>query len=265
MRVDPKWIVVKRFEGASFLSADKVYCPVSGGYMLGIIFDCDGTLIDSEGVHLASWKASIEKRQGELSEEEYFSLAGQSGAAISEKLHKKVQRDSAEAIWRDKQKIFESYQEQGIPAIDRTIRFVRQLAEHRHRYGYKLGVASAAFKDEILRNLKSLGLLDVFEVVVSGKDDLDEYNDPEGVNKPKPYIYLHAAKLLGLDPSRCVAFEDSGPGVLSAVSAGLITYAVPNAYTKYQDFSSATFIINPETELETEAFFEQITEAMAKR
>jgi beta-phosphoglucomutase-like phosphatase (HAD superfamily) len=265
MRMDPKWMVVKRFEGASFLSADKVYYPVSGGYMLGIIFDCDGTLIDSERAHLASWQASIKKRYGELSEEEYYSLAGQSGTAISEKLHQKVQRDSADAILQDKQKVFENYQEQGIPSIDRTVRFVRQLAEHKHRYGYKMGVASAAFKDEILRNLKSLGLLDVFEVIVSGKDDLDEYEDPEGVNKPKPYIYLHAAKLLGLDPSRCVAFEDSGPGVLSAVSAGLITYAVPNAYTKYQDFSPATFIINPETELDMETFFEQIHEAMAKR
>lgn len=266
MRADPKWLIKKPLQGASFHFPTRIsYSERDGGRMLGIIFDCDGTLIDSEHAHLSSWRASIEKRDGELTVDEYYSLAGQPSAVISEKLHEKVRKDSPDAILEDKRKVFERLQEQGIPSIDRTVRFVRQLAEQKKRLGFKMGVASAADKKEIFRNLQILGLVDVFEVIVSGKDDLDEYSDPEGVNKPKPYIYLHAAKLLGIEPSWCVAFEDSGPGVLSASSAGLITYAVPNAYTKHQDFTPATFVIDPETEFEIGSFFQQIATEMAKR
>jgi len=55
----------------------------------------------------------------------------------------------------------------------------------------------------------------------------------------KPYIYLKAAKLLCLHPEQCVAIEDSRTGVSSAVSAGCITIAIPNAYTAQQDLSHA--------------------------
>ena len=59
------------------------------------------------------------------------------------------------------------------------------------------------------------------------------------MNKPKPYIYLQASKLLGLHPEQCVAIEDSHTGVSSATNAGCITVAIPNAYTIQQDLSHA--------------------------
>lgn len=83
--------------------------------------------------------------------------------------------------------------------------------------------------------------------------------DLEGVNKSKPYIYLHAAKLLGFAPQECVAFEDSSPELTAAVRAGLITFAVPNHYTKKQDFSEAEFVISSSTELDLEDFLQKVT------
>jgi beta-phosphoglucomutase len=75
--------------------------------------------------------------------------------------------------------------------------------------------------------------------VIVSADDLSDYKDPEGINKPKPYIYLQAAKLLGLHPKQCAAIEDSRTGISSAVSAGCIAVAIPNAYTAQQDLSHA--------------------------
>ena len=66
-----------------------------------------------------------------------------------------------------------------------------------------------------------------------------DYSDPEGVNKPKPYIYLHAAKLLGVSPEGCVVIEDSPPGIAAGVSAGCFTIAVPNDCSRHQDLSEA--------------------------
>ena len=75
--------------------------------------------------------------------------------------------------------------------------------------------------------------------MIVSADDLTEYSDPEGVNKPKPYIYLQAAKLLELRPEQCAAIEDSRTGISSAVSAGCIAVAIPNTYTAQQDLSHA--------------------------
>src|SRR5690606_1511069 len=57
--------------------------------------------------------------------------------------------------------------------------------------------------------------------------DLSVAGDEVERNKPDPCPYLKAARLLGVDPARCVAFEDSPTGVASALAAGCLTVAVP--------------------------------------
>ncbi len=66
----------------------------------------------------------------------------------------------------------------------------------------------------------------------------------EARNKPFPDVYLGAARMLGVDPAHCLAFEDSGNGLRSAVTAGMLTVAVPADY-EYDDpkFDVATLKI----------------------
>jgi beta-phosphoglucomutase-like phosphatase (HAD superfamily) len=226
--------------------------------MLGIIFDCDGTLIDTEYAQFLSWVESAKKRGYHLTKESYAHLAGQSAEVISENLYDKIKKDSPKAIWDDKIVFYKELQRKGIPPIERTVKFAKELALRKDELQLKLAVASAAKKEEILLNLRSIGLLDLFEVVVSGKEDVFHYLDPEGVNKPKPYVYLHTAELLGLDPLQCVAFEDSGPGVLAATSAGLFTFAVPNLLTLGHDLSKAHHRIEPHEGIDMQDFFHKI-------
>jgi beta-phosphoglucomutase len=226
--------------------------------MMGIIFDCDGTLIDSEYSHFLSWKAAINKRGGDLNSEDFFSLSGQSAEFISQKLLERFKLDSAETLLEDKRIAYRALQKKGIPSIKRTLNFLHQLASQKSELEIKLAVASAAEKEEIIANLNHLGITHFFDAIVSGSNDLIHYQDPEGVNKPKPYIYLHAAKLLSRPPSQCIAFEDSLTGVLSASSAGLVTFAVPNIHTRHHDFSKATFIIDPHIDIEISEFFQKI-------
>ena len=68
-------------------------------------------------------------------------------------------------------------------------------------------------------------------------------HDPEGKNKPKPYIYLEASKRLNIIPEHCLVFEDTEAGIEAATKAGMITIAVPNWMTKEQNFSKANKII----------------------
>lgn len=233
---------------------------MKGKCIAGVIFDCDGTLIDSEYYHLCAWRDAIAKRGLALAKDDYKKLAGLSVEEISQRLYRLVKVDSPQAIAEDKVEIYRTLQERGIPPLKRMVDFVRQLASQKGELGIKLGLASAAYKDEILINLKHLGLESCFDAVISGKDDLAEYSDPEGVNKPKPYIYLHTAKSLGVEPAQCAAFEDSSAGVISAASAGMITFAVPNEYTQHHDFSRARFILGPDEELEIASFFRRAHE-----
>ncbi len=226
--------------------------------MKGFIFDCDGTLIDSEYTHFLSWQEPLQKRGGSLREEEYHFLAGKPGTWIAQKLYEQVRQDSPEMIAEEKRQSYLQLIKKGLPAIERTVQFVRELAAQKEKLGIKLAVASASHKQEILLHLDHLGITDLFEAIVSGHDDLGHYNDPEGTNKPKPYIYLHAAQLLGIDPKDCIAFEDTYTGLQAAVSAGMKAVAVPNSFTFHQDFSQATLRIEPEARIILSEFLQKM-------
>lgn len=222
----------------------------------GVIFDCDGTLIDSEYFHFLSWQKAMEKRGASLTMEEYFSLSGKSVVVISEQLHERAQADSADAICKDKQENYRQMQKEGVNPIVRTVNLVKQFAERKEELGIRLALASAGFKEEILINLAHLGLSDAFDAIISGMDDLDHTAEEGGLNKPKPHIYIKAAELLGLEPETCVAFEDSSTGVLAATRAGIMTFALPNSFTLHHDFSPAACVIDPEQNLEVNEVFE---------
>lgn len=212
-----------------------------------IIFDCDGTLIDNGIGYFLDWQHALQCQGYELNADEFWNfmnknrLVGAPGAdeIIVKYCCELVGRECAKEILNDKKafsaKLHQTYE---FPAIEPTVSFLHALGKTKEDLGLKLGLASANTKENILRVLKRLNVDQYFDVIVSA-DDLTEYNDPEGINKPKPYVYLKAAKLLGLLPEQCVAIEDSRTGVSSAVSAGCIAIAIPNAYTTQQDLSHA--------------------------
>lgn len=221
-----------------------------------IIFDCDGTLVDSEGAHLSAWEQVLISHGKALSLEERLHFTGKPDTLLAEMLEKQIPSQTAKELYNQKRKYFSEYLHQGLSPIQGTVNFVHQLIEEKDRFGFKLAVASAAIKEEVLLNLKNLGLENSFDLVLSGHDDLDEYEDKEGVNKPKPYIYLHAAKIMGFSPSECVVIEDSHTGVTAGVSAGCVTIAIPNAHSKFQDLSKATLILETLENLSVENFLD---------
>ena len=223
-----------------------------------VIFDCDGTLVASEEAHMEAWRVILQRRGVEFTEERRCICVGQSDLDTAKLLAEGIRPGCAGEILAEKRTHYLGLSREGLPAIDGAVDFVWRLAKERKRLGLKMGVASAALKIEIESHLANLGIRDLFEVVLSGYDDLSEYNDPEGVNKPKPYVYLHAAKLLGVHPARCIAIEDSYTGVTSAAAAGCITVAVPNHFTKHHDLSCAKVQIDTLANLTVEHFLEMV-------
>lgn len=206
------------------------------------IFDCDGTLVDSERAHLQAWQEVANKHNQVLPEHELLTFIGKSDVEVAKMLAGRITGIDAELLLKSKNRAFFEHLKFGLPPIEGTVQFLKRVIEKRTDLGLKIAVASASNRHDIYSNLKNLGLEKDFDTVISGQDDLDEYEDIEGVNKPKPYIYLKTAKLLGVDPSECIAIEDSYSGVRSAVTAGCITIAVPNASSKSHDLSSAAHV-----------------------
>ncbi len=224
-----------------------------------IIFDCDGTLVDSEPMHYAAWKETLKRHGYELTWEEYIPCMGRPDTLCALFFAEKIGSDDPDSLLEEKINTFAHKQEGEIFPIQHTVDFVRLLILKKDALGLKLGVASAARKEEIVRNLTALGIYEHFDVILSGADDLGDYEDPEGVNKPKPYIYLHAAKLLKLAPEQCIAVEDSHPGVTAAVRAGFFTIAVPNASTCTQDLSHASWKVDSFEGMDLDGFLNRFS------
>lgn len=221
-----------------------------------IIFDCDGTLVDSEESHLSAWQKVASNYTSTLSHEDYIQFVGGSDSSLSNILAKRIGHNSPSELLIQKRDYFLEYLHGGLPPIIETVKFVRELFKDRESHGLKLAVASAALKYEVLTNLKTLGFENAFDIVLSGHDDLNDYSDPEGVNKPKPYIYLHTAKLLGLSPSECIVIEDSHTGVTAGVNAGCFTIAIPNAFSKTHDLSRAALTLESLSGFTIQSFLE---------
>lgn len=212
-------------------------CGVMMQEIKAIIFDCDGTLVDSEETHIIAWQRVFSNWGIELGSQEMF--VGKPDRAVARILAEKY-RFNADEILTEKRAYFLEAQQKGLPPIEGTVGLVRELVKNRAKLGLKMAVASAADRHEILTNLRALGLEHAFDAIVSGHDDLSDYADPEGVNKPKPYVYLHTAKLLGVATAECIVIEDSEVGIEAGVKAGCITVAIPASSSKHLDLSSAT-------------------------
>jgi beta-phosphoglucomutase-like phosphatase (HAD superfamily) len=225
-----------------------------------VIFDCDGTLVDSEEAHYKAWRFALQKEGGDLTVQEYYDYVGKPAPLLARTLAEKVKsKETADTLLDAKRKHYQTMQAGGHLPIEATVDFLKRLFQEKDRFNLKLGLASAAKKTEILVNLRHLAIEHLFDVILSGQDDLEDYFDPEGVNKPKPYIYIQAAKLLNLKPKECAVIEDSQAGVTAGVDAGCFTIAVPNSYTKFHDFSRAHVVIDSFAQIEVEAFLQRLS------
>ncbi|WP_017537251.1 MULTISPECIES: HAD family hydrolase [Nocardiopsis] len=180
-----------------------------------VLFDMDGTLIDSEGL----W-----------GDAEAEVVAGLGGVWTEDDHHRNV-GGAAESVGRYIADLT------GAQATPREIiallqeAFGRRLAEGADpRPGAEelvAAVAAAPVRSALVTSTERLLIEPAIGAIGLGSFDLSVGGDEVEANKPDPAPYLKAARLLGVDPARCVAVEDSVVGVASALAAGCATIAVP--------------------------------------
>jgi HAD superfamily hydrolase (TIGR01509 family) len=214
-----------------------------------VIFDCDGVLVDTEYLKFLAWQKALNEFQIDLVKEEYKAVAGHTSKRILELLQEMKKTSIPEEAIFLRRSEYQKLQFQGVKPIQENIDFARRLRENKDQLDIKIGLASSASKNEIMINLKQIGMENFFDLIISGKDDLANYSDEEGTNKPKPYIYQEAAKRLAVRPEKCLVFEDTEAGIEAAAAAGMIAIAIPNWMTKEQDFTKANKVLQSISEI----------------
>ncbi|MFI5606739.1 HAD family hydrolase [Amycolatopsis sp. NPDC051903] len=194
--------------------------PSSSDGLAAVLWDMDGTLVDSEKLWDVALYECAEALGGTLSEEQRMTLVGSNMDATATYLLEVTGRDVTP----------ESVAETGVWIRGRTAGLFDDALPWRPGAREALAAVKAAGLPSALvtsteRALTELALNTIgrefFDVTVCG-DEVD------GLNKPHPRPYLKAAELLGVPPRRCVAVEDSPPGAESAARAGCAVLVIPN-------------------------------------
>jgi beta-phosphoglucomutase-like phosphatase (HAD superfamily) len=194
--------------------------------MRAVVFDFDGVIVDSEPLHFQALRESLLPEGIAISRDEYYAryLAFDDRGAI-----RRVLEDRGIAADVDRVERIAGRKVGGFAGVLEHVTFfpgvrelVRALAAE-----MPLGIASGARHAEIDEILTAGGLREPFSVIV-GADDVPR-------TKPDPAPYLTAARELGafapgLTPGQCLAFEDSLPGIASAVAAGMRVVGVAHSY-----------------------------------
>lgn len=182
--------------------------PLAAG--LGLVFDMDGVIVDSNPLHREAWEAFNRRYGLETTEEMHAGMYGKRNDDIVRFFYgDSLSPGEIAARGAAKEAL---YRQMAHGRLERML--VPGLREFLETYRFApLAVASNAEPANIGFILDDARLRPYFRVVVGG----DQVVNP----KPHPEIYLRVADLLGISPANCIVFEDSLTGVQAAVSAGM--------------------------------------------
>jgi HAD superfamily hydrolase (TIGR01509 family) len=205
-----------------------------------IIFDLDGTLIDTETADLRACQI-LYQEYGISITPEYWAN------------HIVGHKDSVELVVADLMQrnghtlnravLHQRFRELWSGKLDEITPMpgVIQLLPALQAQGYRLGVATASDRPWTYRWLNHFNLWPYFQIVATC-DDVTH-------NKPAPDVYYFVAAQLHVAPERCLVFEDSLPGSNAAKAAGMTVVAVRHHTTQTLSFSRADRVINSLTEI----------------
>lgn len=183
-----------------------------------VIFDLDGTLIDTEKIYKIVWPKAIADMGHVMTEEQYLSLRSLGRPFSPLKMKSWYGEDFDYDLARKTRKgYFEEYVAQnGIQRKPGAI----ELLEYLKSKGIVRAIATATDLDRATQYMDMTGLSGYFDKVISAT------MVKEG--KPSPYVYEYACEQLGYKPEECIAVEDAPNGITSAYRAGLSVIMVPD-------------------------------------
>ena len=185
-----------------------------------IIFDVDGTLLDTEKIYMRAWREAGALFGYTVTHEVLMKTR-----AVQKAIAVKAFQDGCgedfpyEDVRVERMRIGEQLIYSATPQ-ELLKEGVLEVLEQLKRQGIPMAVASSTAYDQTVAHLEHAGLLHYFQVIVGG--------DMIKLGKPNPDIFLKAAQLLGAEPEACVVVEDSPAGIKAAYAAKMKPILIPD-------------------------------------
>lgn len=184
----------------------------------GVVFDCDGTIADTERLSDIAWREALQRRGYPADASDFAALVGRPFAHNWAHFSARADLGDVDAFRADVRTRFQELFATDLELHDDAVGVIRELV----RRGVAVAVASSSSREHVERVLDRAGLVREITVTVCS-DDVTEH-------KPLPAPYLEACRRLGIAPLRSSAVEDTTVGATSARAAGLFTVAVRRAH-----------------------------------
>ena len=180
-----------------------------------VLWDLDGTLIDSEQYHWLAWRDTMADEGVPLTHPQFLKTFGLRNDAIIPQWIPGATSEQIDRIANAKEQLYRGLVRQGgLAPLPGASEWTERLA----RNGWRQAIASSAPRENIDAVLAVIGLGSVFQAVVSAEDVTR--------GKPDPQVFLTAASRLGSPPARSIVVEDAAAGVEAARRAGMPSIGV---------------------------------------
>jgi beta-phosphoglucomutase-like phosphatase (HAD superfamily) len=172
-----------------------------------LLFDCDGTMVDTMGVYRIGWRQVFGRHGFEMSDEWFDTWCGHSTKPFVEAAFPDADPEYVQQVSDEGHQAF-------LESVHLVEPFEHIVAVARAHHGtMPMGIVSGGPRSSVVGSLRAVGVEDLFDLIVTA-DDVE-------FGKPHPDGYLKAMADLGVEPDQCVAYEDSGSGISSAQDAGI--------------------------------------------
>jgi HAD superfamily hydrolase (TIGR01509 family) len=209
-------------------------------HIRGIIFDIDGTLVDSNDAHAHAWQQAMAQYGYEVPFADIRPLIGMGGDKVLPELLG-IQKES-ETGARIEQSRSQLFKERYLPHL-RAFPGAMALLRHLHKQGFTLAVATSSKPDEMssLLNVVDPHAVDLFGQEVSSKEATQ--------SKPDPDVIQVALKRTGCEPGQALMIGDTAYDIQSASGAGIKTIALRCGGWSDHDLQGALAIYNDPADL----------------
>jgi beta-phosphoglucomutase len=176
---------------------------------LGVIFDMDGVIVDSNPFHKIALNQFCARHGKHLSEEDLFKkVYGRTNKQWLTNLFGNIGEDQLRTYAEEKEALFRDLYKNDVKPVKGLVRFLDLLNEHQ----IARSIGTSATRGNVDFTLSKTNLEKYFEII------LDDTFVNEG--KPNPEIYIKSCKALGLPPEQCIVIEDSLSGIKAGKASG---------------------------------------------
>lgn len=205
-----------------------------------VLWDMDGTLIDSEEFHWISWRNTMANEGIAITREQFLASFGQrNDSIIPQWLGAAATPERIDRIANAKEELYRHLiRRDGISPLPGVAHWIHEL----HKQGWLQAIASAAPRANIDAVLEALSASHIFQGIVSAED--------VHRGKPDPEVYLVAASRVGALPGSCIVVEDAAAGIEGARRAGMRSIGVTHDGNHLQ----ADVVVESLDQLDPDAF-----------